>query len=289
MPTLFLNRSYETIRTYGLVLTACGIAHRIRPRGHRWSVDVPTPYRSAACDAIAKYLQENPTETSHSRNDTPLKLKTTFSAFYVVAPLVLIHWRIAPGDEMQAMVAGYGADADHIINGELFRCVTALMLHASWAHLMGNVVALLIFGTAFSALVGWGVGWLLVLLCGSAGNFLTALWYGQGHVSIGASTAVFTAVGLCAALSFWRGRRIRSWSWRQWTPLASGLALLGFLGSAPHTDLVAHVMGFVSGLATGLIYGWQPRLARWPIQLAAAMLTISVVILSWIWGLDYSG
>ncbi len=289
MPTLFSRLSAETVRIYCLVLSASGISYQVRQNHHFWSIEVPADDRSAACNAIAKYLVENAQRPAREGRRFLPKGQKTWSALYALVPLVVIHWGMGNAEDMRASVAAFGAAADQITAGGYYRCVTALMLHIGWGHLLGNVVGLALFGTALSAFWGWGMGWLAILLCGAAGNGLTAMWYGSGHVSVGASTAVFAAVGLCAAVSFWRGRLSRSWSWRLLTPLAGGVALLSFLGAAPHADLVAHLMGFTTGLAAGLIGGWQTNLPAWPIQLSAAFLAASLVILSWVWGLGYKG
>lgn len=289
MPALFSKLSTETVHTYGLVLLACGIDHQVRSNGDWWSIDVPSAHRPAACQAISEYLKENQSDSHSGQRRRLPPGEKTYSAAYVTAPLVLIHWALASTDNAQDFMDRLAADAGRIVSGSLYRCLTALLLHADWAHLLGNVVALVLFGTALAYSTGWGVAWLLILLSGAAGNLLTAFWYGQGHVSIGASTAVFAAVGLCAAVSFWRGFRTQAWSWRQFAPLAGGLALLGWLGSAPHTDLVAHMMGFVAGLATGLLWGWKMPLAKWPVQLAAVILAFGLVALSWVWGMGYNG
>ena len=42
----------------------------------------------------------------------------------------------------------------HIINGELYRTVTALMLHANAPHILGNVVGLSLFGFLSGMIAG---------------------------------------------------------------------------------------------------------------------------------------
>lgn len=289
MPALFSKLTKEKVHAYDLVLEATGIVHRVRSCGLFWCIEVPVDYRTAACLAISKYLKENPPDYSSTQFPPIPKGRKSYSAVLVVAPLVFIHWAVDSGDEMQAFVSSFGADAGRIVSGSLYRCLTALLLHLDWAHLLGNVAALVLFGSALAYSTGWGVAWLFVLLSGAGGNLLTAFWYGQGHVSVGASTAVFASVGLCAALSFWKGYRARTLSWRRWVPLAGGLALLAMLGAAPHTDLVAHMMGFIVGLATGLLLGFKRALAPWPVQLSSALLVAALVIGSWLWGLNYNG
>ena len=203
--------------------------------------------------------------------------------------LVLIHTMIVPGYEHQVFTKALGADASQILDGGLYRCVTALLLHADWVHLLGNLAALTLFGTVVAMLYGWGMGWLLILICGAAGNLMTALWYQQNHLAIGASTAVFGGVGLCAVLNFHLRARNERRSWRTWMPLAGGLALLGFLGTSPRSDLAAHLFGFLGGLFLGGVYLHFRQSRGWPLQLIASAIAIGTTAACWLWGVAYSG
>ncbi|MGH7785503.1 MAG: rhomboid family intramembrane serine protease, partial [Candidatus Binatia bacterium] len=65
-----------------------------------------------------------------------------------------------------------GSNAARLGDGEWWRAVTALTLHADFPHVLGNAVVLLIFGTSLCALVGPGAGLWLMLLAGAGGNLL---------------------------------------------------------------------------------------------------------------------
>ena len=76
----------------------------------------------------------------------------------------------------------------------------------------------------------------------------------SAHKSIGASTAVFAALGLIAGF-VWRGQFMAQdrWSYR-YGPIVGGLALLMFTGTGgENTDIGAHLLGFVCGFATGML------------------------------------
>jgi membrane associated rhomboid family serine protease len=277
MQRLFAHLSSESAKTYGLVLAATGIPYKIGRSERKFHIDVSLQNRSAACNAIARYLEENYKPALTKRILIGMPVQKSFSALFVALVPVVIHWAIIPGYEKQIFVKSFGSNAQQILAGDLFRCVTALFLHVDAAHLLSNVAGLVVFGTAVAVNYGWGVGWLCILLTGAGGNWITALWYQQAHISIGASTAVFAAVGLSAAMTFWIFKQQHERSWRSWTPLAGGLALLGLLGAAPHTDLLAHLFGFISGLSVGLIYGYRHRRLGLPVQFAAAILSAAIV------------
>jgi membrane associated rhomboid family serine protease len=121
-------------------------------------------------------------------------------------------------------------------------------------HLASNVVIGGTFFLILSRLLGSGAAWLLSLGAGALGNYLNSMAQGWGHRSLGASTAVFGAVGVLAGLHALRGQRL---SFRKvFLPVAAGLTLLGFLGTAgERTDLGAHLFGFLVGLPLGAAAG----------------------------------
>jgi rhomboid protease GluP len=75
---------------------------------------------------------------------------------------------------------------------------------------------------------------------GACGTLLAAELIRHDFVSVGASTAVFAALGALALLP---GRRALQ--------LAGAVALLGFLGTGKRADLAGHFFGFASGLLSG--------------------------------------
>ena len=140
--------------------------------------------------------------------------------------------------------------------GEWYRAFTALFLHADMEHLAGNAVFGLIFGllvaNSFGPLRGWG----LILLSGFLGNLFNAwLHFPEAFRSLGASTAVFGALGLLVGTGLevgWRERSFRK-GVRAFTPLLAGLLILGLNGiGGPGVDNMAHVTGMLFGVLLGL-------------------------------------
>lgn len=85
--------------------------------------------------------------------------------------------------------------------GLWLRLLSALFLHADWAHLLGNLVFLLIFGLPAERVMGPWRFLLLFLLGGVVANFLAVLAIGTPEqVVIGASGAVSAVIGAYLAL-----------------------------------------------------------------------------------------
>lgn len=144
--------------------------------------------------------------------------------------------------------------------GEWWRPFTGLFLHADIGHLVGNLVGGAIFGALVARLIGPLLGWTVILASGTLGNLITsALTYPQPFNSIGASTAVFAALGILSGVGIAETlrERVRLPWLRILAPVLAGIILLGWLGggNTPQTDVLGHVFGFGSGLAAGALVG----------------------------------
>ncbi len=121
-------------------------------------------------------------------------------------------------------------------------------------------------GTVTAQLLGQGLAWLAILLAGALGNALAALLRAPDHTAIGASTAVFAALGIVSAYTRQRRWLERHLGLRRLAPLGAGVLLLAYLGfGGERTDVGAHVMGFAVGLAVGwALARWFDRVPRGP-------------------------
>ncbi|MBC8126951.1 MAG: rhomboid family intramembrane serine protease [Gloeobacteraceae cyanobacterium ES-bin-144] len=179
-------------------------------------------------------------------------------AVWILSLICVFIWQDAdPTLVEKAASSGAGLIERH----EYWRPFTALFLHADVSHLAGNMLSGLLFGTLVARSIGALKAWLLILLCGTIGNALTSfITYPEPLVSIGASTAVFSALGILSGLGFTSLIRIRqrlSWA-KVAAPIFAGIILLGWLGGGrnEHTDVIGHVLGFTTGLSAGLLVGW---------------------------------
>ncbi len=233
-----------------LVLLSQGINSWLRRDPDGWSVLVDGGDTERSTRVLALYDDETPERpkparlTEYGPTSSGLAMAILLGAFYLVT---------GPRDPTVVWFQRGSASAELILGGEIWRTVTALTLHADIAHLGANAVACALFATAVCRSVGPGVGWWLIFLAGACGNALNALAHGSGHSSVGASTAIFGAVGLLAGLGLMRKRRLGLRGVRAWAPAAAGVALLAMLGTGRDTDLSAHLFGFLSGALLGLL------------------------------------
>ena len=160
----------------------------------------------------------------------------TGSLLYV-ALLVLVALAVVNGWGRGDLFTLGDLDSARVQQGQWWRALTALTLHLDIVHLVSNLGAGVAFGFLASRQIGAGTAWLLIVVAAALANLIEA-WLGTAsHRSVGASTAVFAALGLLAAHA-WRTRFTPSHQWaRRWAPLVAGVVLLGLLGSGAAEEL----------------------------------------------------
>jgi membrane associated rhomboid family serine protease len=185
---------------WATVLAASGIPHRLRSRLDGWALIVASSDVEAAREALDAYDRENTADTAGESGE-PVAPVRGAAAVGVAVALLLIGFFAVAGTRANrsAWFERGSADAARIVAGEWWRTVTALTLHADAPHVVGNAVASVVLVGALSHQVGPGIALWLVLLAGTAGNALTAVAHGTQHDSVGASTAMFGAIGILAA------------------------------------------------------------------------------------------
>jgi membrane associated rhomboid family serine protease len=229
-----------------LVLAAAGIPHRVAVEQGESRLLVPEGDAPGARSSLDAYEAERAAEPA-CRPARPVYGRSLLG-LAVALGLAAFHALAGGRAEHGAWVAAGQASAARVVDGEIWRAVTALTLHTDVAHLAGNMLAAAVFVTAAAHEVGPGVATWLVLLAGAGGNTANAFARGGGHTTVGASSAIFGAVGLLGGLGFGRRQGARG----AWLPLAGSLALLGMLGTGERADLGAHLFGFACGGAFGV-------------------------------------
>jgi len=245
---------------------------------------IPIHHEAFARAELRKYFREN-------RNWPPLPVSQKGLLFHfspvhvvIVAALALFFWYLDRLPESEFWSERGMLAVERVLAGEWQRTVTALTLHVDTAHLVSNVLGLLVFVGGVHQFAGPGCSWLLVLLSGALGNYCNALFHGFGHAAVGASTAVFGAVGLAGAFGARRYLVQKTYRRQFFVPLVGALGLFAMLGTNPASDVMAHVFGLCCGVLIGLLT--MPLLggrvfSNPLIQVAAFLSVWLIVVLSW--------
>jgi rhomboid protease GluP len=288
-PPLRATPNPGLLESWTLVLVALAIEHEVEDQGGLFLLRVAPADRRRAESALAAHDRERQAEARQQIPAAPdqgwsaagIGTAVTLAAFYFVTG------GRDTGQHGRWFVEG-AADASRIVAGELERTVTALTLHADPMHLFGNAIAGVLLVGALGRWLGGGLAGALTLLAGALGNLLVAFAYRGAHISVGASTAIFGALGVLGGLQFVRwlaGRKAPGGRRRALSVIAACLGVFAMLGVGSkdgRTDVLAHLAGLGVGLVVGLVVG---RFVRPPVPrlvgLLAGVASLAVIAGAW--------
>jgi rhomboid protease GluP len=287
-PHVAFRGSKSLCREYSLVLEARGIEHEVQESSGSWVLIVQPRLAHAAHEEIQRYGAERDIPRSRPMSAAPYAGAAIGSLGYA---LILL---------LTAYCAGIGlfgadwlsrGDLDPTAGQEWWRSLTALTLHLDQEHLLGNLLFGVIAGIAAGRLVGPGVAWASILAAAALANYAELLIAPADHRSVGASTAVFAALGLLAGLA-WRQRlSVRERRWYRWAPLIAGLCLLTLLGAGnEHVDVLGHALGFLFGLGAGWLHAGRGdhRNRGKRLQIVAGLSAAMLVVVAWFLALGHA-
>jgi rhomboid protease GluP len=150
------------------------------------------------------------------------------------------------------VIAAFGQDNYAILlNGEVWRLVTAMFIHAGIVHIFGNMLFLLIFGLRAEDMFDIKEYLMIYFVSGLSGGLLTlAFW--PNVLSVGASGAIFGVLG--ATIIYAR----RSIGQSIMTALMYAFFLFA-INIGPNVNYLAHFGGLVTGLLIGYLLAASRR------------------------------
>jgi len=174
---------------------------------------------------------------------------------------------------------------NNLYAGRAWTLVTALFVHASWEHLLGNLPFLFVFGNTLEKMIGRN-NHLLVFFLGGFTSFLLPPIigiYSPDTGMLGASAAIFTLAAIVMLMSPLK------FSWLFLAP--QGLvAIIYFVlnvalvyapsvipGYDPSVAYIAHVIGFTVGIPFGIAWSlhWKKNLV-----ISLGLFSIYLVLLA---------
>ena len=157
--------------------------------------------------------------------------------------------------------------------GDFATLFTSMFMHAGWAHLLGNMLYLWIFGDNVEDRLGHALFFVFYILCGLAATFAQmAISLGSTVANVGASGAIAGVLG--AYLIMFPGKRVNVLMGRAVVPM-SALIVIGLwillqvfsqisvftAGSQGEGGVayMAHIGGFIAGLVMAFLLGGGRR------------------------------
>lgn len=280
--TALLHRpSREECNELALVLAAQAIPSDVRWDGRVWVLSIPA-------DSLvrARYELESYAAESRRRRQPPPPLPVhgrPWPGIVAYAVALTLMALLAPDFSFGVDWLTIGRmDGGRMLAGDWWRPVTALMLHADAAHLLGNLLFGGFFAYSVCRYLGGGFGWLAIVATGAIGNIANGFLAGADHRSIGASTAVFAALGILSAYLWRQGFPSHVSRRERFAPVIAGIGLLAFTGTGGvNTDIGAHLLGFVAGFGGGLAIARIGAPTAHTVQVISVGIVTALVFLAW--------
>jgi rhomboid protease GluP len=178
-----------------------------------------------------------------------VKYKPTY-ILIAINVLIYIYTSVVGGDWLNTnsnLLLQWGQYNYLVFHGWYYQLFTSMFIHASIAHIAGNMLFLLIFGLRGEEMFSLPEYLGIYLIGGLAGNILS-LALGPSLISVGASGAIFSMFGACV---IYTRRSVRQ---SILGALVYGFFLL-FISAGPGVNDFAHIGGLVFGLLIGYLIG----------------------------------
>jgi rhomboid protease GluP len=183
-------------------------------------------------------------------NENLVKPVVTYTLIVITVIVYLLQMatQVSLGYDLPA-VLGMKINAA-IIQGEFWRLLTPMFLHADILHIGFNMYALVVIGSGLERRFGHGRFLLLYVVGAFAGNVFSFLL--SPKPSLGASTAIFGLLG-AELVFFYQNRELFGNGARRAMQNVAVVAAINFvIGLSPGIDNWGHL----GGLLGGLIFTW---------------------------------
>ncbi len=159
------------------------------------------------------------------------------------------------------LLFSWGAGANYLISdGQWWRFITPMFLHAGLLHLLFNMFSLYLFGPELEKLAGKVRFLTIYFMAGLFGTVATFLLQDAYYVHVGASGAIYGLLGAFGALVYYARNTLPQL--RQIiVPIIVISVVMTFL--TPNINITAHLSGLTVGFLIGLSYFHPKRIISW--------------------------
>ena len=165
-----------------------------------------------------------------------------------------------------------------VIDGQVYRLISSVFLHASIFHLLFNVYALFIIGNQLENYIGKFKFLVIYLISALSGSLMSCI-FTQG-ISVGASGAIFGLLGSLLYFGYHFRVYLGSIIKTQIIPLIILNLFLGFMDSS--IDNAAHIGGLLGGYLSTMALGIKGKSSKTDKINGAIVLTLYLVFMIYI-------
>jgi rhomboid protease GluP len=145
----------------------------------------------------------------------------------------------------------------YIMEGEVWRLITPIFVHAGFSHMLFNSFSLVLFGPALERMLGTGRFLFVYLLSGLIANVATLLLEPLTYTHVGSSGAIFGLFGYYIAIIIFRKQMMSQQNSQIILTLLVISLIMTFL--QPNINITAHLFGLLGGFLLGAIPYFNKR------------------------------
>lgn len=178
----------------------------------------------------------------------------------LIAINIIIHLiSLIPLFGEQLFIFGAGSNA-LISDGQWWRFITPMFLHAGLVHLLFNMFSLYLFGPELEKLAGRVRFLTIYFMAGLFGTVATFLLQEPGYVHVGASGAIYGLLGAFGALVYYARKALP-----QLRQIILPIIIISIVMTfvSPNINITAHLSGLAVGFLIGLSYFHPKRIISW--------------------------
>ena len=185
----------------------------------------------------------------------------TYAIMAICAIMFLISFVIGKGSIDVSSLVKMGANAPILTkNGEVYRLITCVFLHAGIIHLVCNMYSLFVIGPQVESFYGKVKYLFIFLVSGISGSVLSLAFADNYSISVGASGAIFGLLGAILYFGYhyrvYLGNSLKS----QIIPVIILNLIIGF--SLSGIDNFAHIGGLIGGVFASMAIGVPDKSSR---------------------------
>ena len=190
--------------------------------------------------------------------------KQYITLYPVVSSIIGINFVIfiltlVPGFGQELLFAGASING-LIAQGEWWRVITSMFIHAGFTHVLFNMFSLFLFGPELEKIAGKMRFLTIYFLAGIFGIAATYVTQDLYYASVGASGAIYGIFGAFAALVYYTRN-----SFPQLKQIILPLIVISIIMTfvTPNINIAAHLGGLVTGFILGFVYFNPKNMIRW--------------------------
>lgn len=177
----------------------------------------------------------------------------TYVIIAICTLLFILTYLFGNGSADSLTLINFGANLDILTKeGEYYRLLTCIFLHAGILHLLCNMYSLYIIGKEVENVFGKIKFLTIYILSGISGSILS-LAFSQNTISVGASGAIFGLLGALLYFGYYYRTYLGATIRKSILPVIIINLIIGFMSSG--IDNAAHIGGLIAGILTSMMVG----------------------------------